>query len=309
MDRTSEFLSIARSLPPPRQLPPPPPPPTSTKTGNDFHQQATSISRDIASTSTLLNELTQTVRNKSLFQDEASMNRLVVRIKTSIENLHSRLESAERSLKRSKKSQAEQEAANLVLSLQTEFAETATGFQKVLQQRTENLKETEAMQKEIYDMEEIPDMSLPAPGEMPTLDLTSSLMAPGEPSGSTTPSYYSNQTPLTPLDIQRMDEEQGLTQELIPTDYLQARADAMSTVETNIVELSTIFQRLAGLVQEHKEMVQRVEDNVDQANANIFQSMSVLTDTLDNLRSNRSLALRLFSIFVVFIVAFIIFAA
>ena len=244
------------------------------------------------------------------------MNRLVVRIKTSIENLHSRLESAERGLKQSKKTQAGQEAANLVLSLQTEFAETATGFQKVLQQRTENLKETEAMQKEIYDMEEIPDMSLPTPGDMPTLDLTSSLMAAGEPTGSSSnrtataaASYYSNETPLTPLDIQRMDQEQGLAQELIPQDYLAARADAMSTVETHIVELSGIFQRLAGLVQEHKEMVQRVEDNVEEANANIFQSMSVLTDTLDNLRSNRSLAIRLFSILVAFIIMFIIFAA
>jgi hypothetical protein len=34
-----------------------------------------------------------------------------------------------------------------------------------------------------------------------------------------------------------------------------------------------------------------------------------LTDTLDNLRSNRSLALRVFSVLVLFIIMFIIFAA
>lgn len=308
MDRTDEFLSLARSMPAPASIPPPPPAPTRHAAAIDFHQQAASLSRDIANTSQLLSELTQAVRQKSIFQDDAKVNNLVVRIKSSVENLHSRLETAERSLRHSKKSQAGQEASNLVTTLQTEFAETASSFQKVLQQRTENLKENESMQKQIYDMEDIPDMSMPQPVSLPTLDLTSGLMAAGEPTGGPN-SYYGGQTPLTPLDIQRMDEEQGLQQSLIPPDYLQARADAMSTVETNIVELGTIFQKLAGLVQEHKEMVQRVEDNVEDANANIFQSMNVLTDTLENLRSNRSLAIRVFSILVVFIIAFIIFIA
>lgn len=307
MDRTNEFLSLARSLPAPVSIPPPPAP-TRNAAAVDFHQQAASLSRDIANTSQLLSELTQAVRQKSIFQDDAKVNNLVVRIKSSVENLHSRLETAERSLRNSKKSQAGQEASNLVTTLQTEFAETASSFQKVLQQRTENMKENETMQKQIYDMEDIPDMSMPQPVSLPSLDLTSGLMAAGEPTGGPN-SYYGGQAPLTPLDIQRMDEEQGLQQALIPPDYLQARADAMSTVESNIVELGTIFQKLAGLVQEHKEMVQRVEDNVEDANANIFQSMNVLTDTLENLRSNRSLAIRVFSVLVVFIITFIIFFA
>jgi syntaxin 5 len=276
------------------------------------------LSRDIANTSTLLSELTQAVRQKSIFQDEATVNRLVVRIKTSVENLHARLESAERTLKRSKQTQAGQEATNLVHTLQSEFAATASGFQKVLQQRTENLKENVTMQQQMYDMtndDDMPDMSLPPqPVNLPTLDLTSNLMmAAGEPTGgpNTPYNYYpSHGAPLTPLDMQRLDEEQGLlSQQLIPPDYLRARADAMTTVETNIVELGTIFQKLAGLVQEHKEMVQRVEDNVEEANATIFQSMNVLTDTLDSLRSNRSLVLRVFSVLVLFIIMFIIFAA
>jgi syntaxin 5 len=121
-----------------------------------------------------------------------------------------------------------------------------------------------------------------------------------------------NSALLTPLDIQRLEQEQGDTQmmQLIPDqDYLQQRADAMSTVESHIVELGTIFNKLAGLVHEHREMVQRVEDNVEEANASIFQSMNALTDTLENLRTNRALMLRVFSILVVFIIFFIIFFA
>jgi hypothetical protein len=116
--------------------------------------------------------------------------------------------------------------------------------------------------------------------------------------------------PLTPLDIQRMEEENvGLQQQtqLIPDqDYLRERADAMSTVETNIVELGTIFNKLAVMVNEHAEMVQRVEDNVDDANTNVNMSMTVLTDTLMALKTNRALAMRVFSILVVFIIMFII---
>jgi syntaxin 5 len=368
-----------------RQRRPPPPPPAAAPAAvtelRNFHTQAAGISRDIANTSALLTELTHAVRHKSLFQDDsANVNALVVRIKSAIENLNARLETADRTIQQQKRvlgknSQVGQEAANLVSELQSEFAEAASDFKKVLQQRTETLKETEDMQRQVYsDMDDIPDMSrLAEPpsllfghngtsgsGGFPALDLTSSLMAAGEPTGSgggggalprphgiagslmdanksngvgtpnssalgsyqsQRPTYsgqYSNYSsgnsaaPLTPLDIQRMEMEQGDSQmlQLIPDQsYLQTRADAMSTVESNIVELGTIFNKLAGLVHEHREMVQRVEDNVEEANTNIFLSMNVLTDTLTNLRSNRALAMRLSGILVLFIIFFIVFFA
>jgi syntaxin 5 len=127
-------------------------------------------------------------------------------------------------------------------------------------------------------------------------------------------SYYGRQdsTPLTPWDMQRMEQESGQDQmmQLIPDqDYLRERADAMEQVESNIVELGTIFNKLAVMVSEHKEMVQRVEDNVDDADATINLSMSVLVDTLTNLRTNRALFFKVFSILVAFIIAFIIFFA
>jgi hypothetical protein len=126
-------------------------------------------------------------------------------------------------------------------------------------------------------------------------------------------SSYHNQSeamPLTPLDIQRMEQETGLQTQLIPDQsYLRDRADAMSTVETNIVELGTIFNKLAVMVSEHRDMVQRVEDNVEEANSNLTMSMNVLTDTLTNLRTNRALATKVFGVLVLFIIAFIIFFA
>ena len=135
-----------------------------------------------------------------------------------------------------------------------------------------------------------------------------------------TSGYYGNQQQqnngaapmLSPFDIQRMEQESGQDQmmQLIPDqDYLRDRADAMEQVESNIVELGAVYNRLATMVHEHKDMVQRVEDNVDEANSMINLSLNTLTDTLTNLRSNRGLALKVFSILVVFIISFIIFFA
>uniref|UniRef100_A0A7S4VKK9 t-SNARE coiled-coil homology domain-containing protein n=2 Tax=Ditylum brightwellii TaxID=49249 RepID=A0A7S4VKK9_9STRA len=124
--------------------------------------------------------------------------------------------------------------------------------------------------------------------------------------------FSSGGAPLTPLDIQRMEEESGQSQtlQLIPDqNYLRERADAMSTVETNIVELGTIFNKLAVMVGEHREMVERLEDNVDDANQNISLTFNTLTDTLNNLQSNRQLAMKLFGIVALFIVLFITFFA
>ena len=98
--------------------------------------------------------------------------------------------------------------------------------------------------------------------------------------------------------------------QLIPDqEYLRERADAMQQVESNIVELGTIFNRLATMVNEHRDMVQRVEDNVDETNSTINMAMNTLTDTLTNLQTNRALAFKVFSILVVFIISFIIFFA
>mmetsp|Transcript_32810 Transcript_32810/g.71979 ORF Transcript_32810/g.71979 Transcript_32810/m.71979 type:complete len:502 (-) Transcript_32810:2904-4409(-) len=118
--------------------------------------------------------------------------------------------------------------------------------------------------------------------------------------------------PLTPLEIMRQESESGQEQmmQLIPDQsYLRERADVMETVESHMLELGNIFNKLAVMVNEHRDMVQRVEDNVDDAHDNINLSLTQLTDTLENLRTNRALALKVFAVVVIFIILFITFFA
>ena len=83
----------------------------------------------------------------------------------------------------------------------------------------------------------------------------------------------------------------------------------METVESHMLELGNIFNKLAVMVNEHRDMVERVEDNVDDANDTINLSLATLTDTLENLRTNRALALKVFAVIAVFIILFITFFA
>ena len=218
-DRTSEFMSLARSLPQTTA-----PQGTSSSIGTTaphatgryaktpassdlraFHKTAADISKDIAATSAMLTELTQLVRNKSLFeQDSSNMNLLVMRIKTNIENLNSRLDQASVVLQQEKRrvnTQAGQEATNLVGQLKEEFVEATAGFKRVLQQRTDALKETSNAQQLVYGgspqdqylsldskppvYSSAPSSANTQPQQYMTLDLTSGMMAAGESTSST----------------------------------------------------------------------------------------------------------------------------
>lgn len=339
-----------------------------------FHSAASKISVDISSTSNLLSELTQLVRARTLFVDDSErVNTLVIEIKSNIENLNLRLEEVQKVINQQKrrlgeKSQAGQQASNIVSVLKDDFVKATNGFKHVLQQRSEMMKEQSDRKRDVFGgsgatgntsmlelrgpanfMASKPPVfnnnnMLGGSNGMAMLDLTSGLLeesgagqqGPGEsssgdnylprPKGTASSgggynssssgmrnrynaqSSMDSMNVLTPLEMQRLDEESGNAQmmQLIPDqNYLQERAEAMSTVESNIMELGTIFNKLAVMVNEHREVVQRLEDNVNDADRNINLSLESLTDTFTNLSSNRALFWKLFGILVTFIILFI----
>ena len=202
-NRTAEFLDLAQSIPATispsasqnalRKRP--------TQDLRSFHTTAAGISRDIGSTSALLQELADLVRHQSSMDQHASvkMNQMVVRSKSSIENLNTRIDDASNKVSRKRNAgQADQQAANLVNGLQEHFAEAANDFKNILQERTDVMEEQRSMQKQVYnadeDDDEIPNLSMTGPPPVfsnnhnnmgfPSLDLTSNLMAAGQPTGS-----------------------------------------------------------------------------------------------------------------------------
>ncbi|CAN0118743.1 unnamed protein product [Heterosigma akashiwo] len=83
----------------------------------------------------------------------------------------------------------------------------------------------------------------------------------------------------------------------------------MTEVESQILELGTIFNKLGLMVQEQRDLVERLEDNVEDTHQNVSLAHMKLMQVYDNLRSNRALAMKIFGILIVFFTMFIIFLA
>ncbi|KAG5185958.1 soluble NSF attachment protein receptor [Tribonema minus] len=111
--------------------------------------------------------------------------------------------------------------------------------------------------------------------------------------------------PLIPSQQQRLQQAQ-----LIPEQgYLEARSTAMQEVESHILELGTVFNRLATMLQDQRELVESVHDNVEDAEANVNRGQLALLGTLRALQSNRMLVAKVSGILVLFVLLFIIFLA
>ena len=117
------------------------------------------------------------------------------------------------------------------------------------------------------------------------------------------------QQALTPFEMAQLEMENGGSQSqlLIPqtSNYLEDRSNAVAQIESHISELGTVFNRLAGMVSEHQELVQRVTDNVDQTSDNVSSGITSLTNTLESLKSNKMLFMKVMAIITVFIVFFV----
>ena len=131
-----------------------------------FRITASEISRDVSTTSSLLAELSRLVKTGAggtrMFTADDSVNdradALVLRIKSSIEGLHYRLEEAGSILDYSKRrlgknSQAGLEASNLAEQLKEEFGKTANGFKAVLEQRSDGMKKTNDHKRRVIGSE------------------------------------------------------------------------------------------------------------------------------------------------------------
>ena len=113
------------------------------------------------------------------------------------------------------------------------------------------------------------------------------------------------------------DESQNLLsdrtqeqQQLLPDQsYLQSRADAMSNVEGLIHELGGVMRTLAGMIAEQGEAIEDLEGNVVETHDNVVMGQRELLRYMRSLASNRQLSAKLFGVFFVFAILFIVFFA
>mmetsp|Transcript_26847 Transcript_26847/g.62864 ORF Transcript_26847/g.62864 Transcript_26847/m.62864 type:complete len:348 (-) Transcript_26847:404-1447(-) len=342
VDRSREFQQLCAQLGP--SMPPTPPPAAATPAVaslSDFHSAASNISHEIYNTSQKLAQLTRLVqqRGKSLFNDPANeISALVHGISEDIRVLNGKLESAQTYVNQKKsqlgdKSQVADHSVQVVGELKSSLISATKSFKDVVKQRQNNVKaqqERKAMfgqgsgSKLQRSRPKVYGNGAAAAGGSPGGSDALALPRPGGTMGSgggipgggggggfgggemVQRKRYDPSQGQHPHHQQQQQQQQQM--QLIPDQsYLAERADAMTEIEGHILELGEVFNRLGSLVEDHREMTERLRDNVDDAMENTEMAHQRLMRTFNQLTSGRSLTYKISAILFFFFVFWVVF--
>ncbi|RLO08490.1 hypothetical protein DYB28_000932 [Aphanomyces astaci] len=110
-------------------------------------------------------------------------------------------------------------------------------------------------------------------------------------------------------DLEVLDPAVRLHQFVVPEQgYADSRAEAVSNIQSHIVELGELFQRLSVMISAQGDSVRIIDENVDDAVVNVHQGTRQLEMFRDSL-SNSALMMKVGGILVVFVVLFLFFMA
>ncbi|KAJ2581861.1 Integral membrane protein SED5, partial [Coemansia sp. RSA 1836] len=279
-------------------------------------QHAGAIGKDIQDTTLLLERLATLARTKTIFDDKTSdINALTTQVKQRIAAINGKIMSLQ-ALQRKQGGgggtnagvggtgqQASEHHTNIVMSLQSQLASTSTVFKDVLEMRSERLKASGSRKEQFIGN------TAAAAGSMPLYSTDSPLYQVERktaPSGLSAP--YAGATSnedFVALSLPDMDEASSsqmlLMQQNQSSSYLDSRSDAINSIESTISELGSIFQQLAQMVSEQRDVVQRIDANIETVDINISAAQNELLRYYSNISSNRWLMAKIFAIILVFV--------
>jgi len=289
-DRTAEFTSIAsaiRAQKPHLANKARPSKPLSSK--SEFAQIAAQIGKQTHETTQKLVRLTQLARKPvSLFDDpEEEINDLTSTIKEDIQSINQQIVLLQQLKTNARTKQANVHSETVINTLKTKLFKATKKFQEILTVRTEKIKSQQERRQKFTGTTTMP---LSRKAESPLYKVAS-----GSYDGS------SGETVIA-MPPQQLELHQ-------PYDHIARRATAVQNIQQTIGELQTIFQTVAQMVAEQGEVVERINANVLDAEANVQGAQSALITKLSSVSKNRMLILKLFGITVFFVVIFVAFFA
>lgn len=310
-DRTGEFQSVIRSISSKQQQSNGSAKPVSKlQQRSQFMQAARKIGRDLAHTCEKLEKLTLLVKRKSLFDDQPmEIQELTYIIKQDINQLNSEIDNLQK-FSREKQSNSKHKqlhSSTVVISLQSRLANVSCDLKNVLETRTESMKEQKARREQFTQ----PQMMSSAPPAV--VEAKHSLIMQDEAAAQAAASNSPNghvSINMDTIPTHGSPEYQQQLQLIEQQDaYIQDRADDMRKVEETIVELGSIFEKLAVMIHEQEEMVERIDSNVENTQTNINHAHDEILKHFQNITSNRWLMIKVFGILIFFFIIFIVFMA
>lgn len=275
-----------------------------------FNAAASDISKEVYQASKRLQQLTQLVRQNNMFNDPTdAINELAALVKKDITNINMQLDNmqeyinSKRQLGPSK--QAARHSSVIVSLMKSNLMATTQGFKNILEVRQENMK-LQQSRRARYGKTASSALGKPLVfkpprsnhsqnGSLDDVNLSTSLPRPGK-----NPSLSTERIEIQPLITTRTQEQMVAEQQ----NYTASRAEAVSQIESHIVDIGQLFGRLSNLIHEQGDLVRRIDDNVEESLGNVSSGEHELLKYFSNLSNNRLLALKISAILLVFLIFF-----
>ena len=308
---------------------------------SEFARAASAVGREISSTASKLSRLAALAKKKSLFDDRPQeINELIHVIKQDIGRVSGQISGLQKYLDSAKKGggsvslshtmnggmpanvlgasnkQVEEHSDLVIKSLQSRLATTSHEFKGILEIRSQNMVEQKERRAQ-FTSNSGTSMPTVAPNTTGLLDsaLYSSNRASQDlrqrPSSGVQNSSSTKDSDIV-IDFSSLPPINSNTQQsqmLLSTngtqEYIESRSQAIESIESTIAELGQIYQSFATILAGQREMVQRIDDNVQDVEMNVEGAHGQLIKYYQSISSNRWLMIRVFAVLVVFFMVFI----
>ena len=298
------------------------------KSRTAFHDAAAEIARGVHRTSGVLTKLTKLVRRQGLFDDPTEeINSLIFRIKQDLDELNTKCDSAQQYVDQKKKAMgnANHSAAHnskVVSQLKTDLMHATKDFKTVLEARSSKMKDQQVRKVELTGNGVLSPMRQFTAtsnvkqggavgggdgGRVGSLEAGAGVGVGGGGGGGggVKQQYY---TPYgTDQQQQHHQQQQLLLAPPVTQQYYKTREKAVGEVESTIGELGQLFKRLATMIQEQQELVERIDDDIESARGNADAAHSLLMKTYESVSSNKGLYMKIMAIVGLFGVFFTLF--
>lgn len=240
-----------------------------------------------------LEKFTALARKKTVF-DDGELNRLIADIRTDINESKSQLDYLQ-----SRYEVKQKHSENIVTILQRQLANVTSSFKSTLEMRSRSVQQQSAR----HEM-----FAGPSTSSNPRLtnDGYSIKTAPVLIDMGSSGPQYSNHNQVQQFQPQQIQQQQLLMNDQVD---MSERADKMQLIESTIVELSTVFNQLANMVQTQGETITRIDMNISETTGNVEAAHDALLRYFSSINSNRWLILKVFGVLFFFFVIFVMFAS
>jgi len=325
-DRTKEFQNIVAVKGQSLQLKKDKAVVSEPKTRSAFYEATAEIGSGIQTSSLMLSQLTKLVRRQGLFDDSSQdIDAMVFNIKQALTELNSKCDNAQTYVDNKKSSYGKQnQSANhngtVVNQLKSDLMIATQDFKSVLEMRSTKMKEQTKRKVELTGN------GILSPSKQLHATQARQRKEGGAKIGSNMPNPYMDlmkksaanpynnaSSSSSSADVDLEEQTSLITQQLlvappsVETQYYDSRERAVTEVEKTIVELGTIFQRLSTMISEQQQLVERIDEDVENAVTNTNSARDYMLDMYNSVSSNRGMYMKLTGIMVIFIIFFTLF--